>query len=489
MKCQNKFWIENLQDLFCSTDIVPLEGMHIIDQMNALSRLVIIVSIMLFLVGFKHSILFLLLSLLFIIILYYIQKYNMEHYREGYKQTSSERQPPTNTKSNKNGRSPVIPTIPIVNTDQSGMFCDDQLPGEPSDRKIASFNQRLVGPPNPKTRIAPIIIAPSHDLEYWRANNLINHSHINLLSEQDVYQSGYEVSTSCKNKKGAPTCLESFRLNKSPEYGTSSWHPQQEHYVEPSSGGYTQRDSYKYAKRFGKMSDDVNTSCGYNPEQILTSNLPSNYQADNRQKDPRMSTYNKNLFTQTIEPGVYSINQVNEPINSNMGISFTQQFEPSGRTVGKHGVMNTEYDPNVIEPIKQSPNFSLINAVNESNIYDPRFTGYGTSYRSYVDKELGQPRFMYDDINAVRMPNYITRNYLDFEPFGDTYGPIKEGEQDGNKYNANIRELAQSAWMDNTCKFREDLSNSLLRKRNGEMWQQRMFPINKSGQRMLGGLR
>ena len=96
---------------------------------------------------------------------------------------------------------------------------------------------------------------------------------------------------------------------------------------------------------------------------------------------------------------------------------------------------------------------------------------------------------MYDDINAVRMPNYITRNYLDFEPFGDTYGPIKEGEQDGNKYNANIRELAQSAWMDNTCKFREDLSNSLLRKRNGEMWQQRMFPINKSGQRMLGGLR
>lgn len=489
MKCKNKFWIENLQDIFCSTDIVPLEGMNITDQMNALSRLVIIVSIILFLVGFKHSILFLLLSLLFIIILYYIQKYNMEHYREGFKQTYSERQSPSTAKSTKTAREKIIPTIPIVKTDQSGMFCNDEIPGEPSEYKFTSFNQTLVGPPNPKTRIAPVVIPPSHDLEYWRANNLINHSHINLLSQQDVYQSGYEVSTSCKNKMGAPTCSESQFQKKQPEYGTNAWNPQQEHYVEPSSGGYTQRDMYKYAKRFEKSSDDVNTSCGYNPKQIFTSNLPSNYNADNRQKDANMSTYNKNLFTQIIEPGIYTVNQVNEPINSNIGISFTQQFEPSKKTIGKHGIMNTEYDPNVIEPVKQTPNFNLINAVNESNIYDPRFSGYGTSYRSYVDKELGQPRFMYDDINAVRMPNYITRNYLDFEPFGDTYGTVKEGEQDGNKYNANIRELAQNAWIENTSQFREEMGNSLLRKRNAEMWQQRMFPISKTSQRMLGGLR
>ena len=35
-----------------------------------------------------------------------------------------------------------------------------------------------------------------------------------------------------------------------------------------------------------------------------------------------------------------------------------------------------------------------INGPNESNVYDPRFTGYGTNYRTYIESVTGQPRFI-----------------------------------------------------------------------------------------------
>ena len=72
----------------------------------------------------------------------------------------------------------------------------------------------------------------------------------------------------------------------------------------------------------------------------------------------------------------------------------------------------TEHDPRVYKP-KMMPNTPDM-TVTESDIYDPRFNGYGTSYRAYTDENIGQTRFYYDDINSVRMPNYIVRSNIDF---------------------------------------------------------------------------
>jgi hypothetical protein len=408
----------------------------------------------------------------------------MKHIREGFNDTQQ-----------------ILPMrqikIPRVVADDAYFYANDPISLEPFDKTTLSLNQKLVGQANPKTKIAPIIIAPSHDLDYWRANNLITHSHVNIKTEQDVYQSGYEITTACNN----PKIKEKFGYNNSkeyklpPKYGSNTWHPQQE---EDSSNNKTQKELYFPFKdqnsiklRKNVVLDEnrgqVNTSCSYNPKQIVTSNLPSNYNASNCQEDPKMAQYNKNLFTQIIEPGIYTVNQVNEPINSNMGISFTQQLEPTTYEIDKNGGMTfTQHDPRIIEPVEQIPQEQT---VNESNIYDPRFSGYGTSYRSYIDKQLGQPRFAYDDINAIRMPNYITRNKIDFESFGDTYGPLKPGEENGNDLTANIRELSQASWFKNTGDFRESLMFSSLRKRNSEMWQRRMYPMSTSNQRMSGGMR
>ena len=148
---------------------------------------------------------------------------------------------------------------------------------------------------------------------------------------------------------------------------------------------------------------------------------------------------------------------LDEPIQSNIGISYTQQFPQESKP---------RYNS-----CKTSDNTPV-----ESNVFDPRFYGYGTSYRSYVEPVTGQPRFMYDDINAVKMPNYVVRSKIDHLQEASKYETLSDFNRYGNPNTRNIRQIAQDAWLTNTNNFIEDLSKSLMRKRNGEMQQLRYMP-------------
>jgi len=131
-----------------------------------------------------------------------------------------------------------------------------------------------------------------------------------------------------------------------------------------------------------------------------------------------------------------------------------------------HDPKNTIITPqSVKEPITQ----------DHTNVYDPRFTGYGTSYRSYVDKLTGRPKFFYDDVDAITMPNYITRSNVDVFPWANTYGSDKMLTQsEGDEY----RQLANNAFTDSAITFRTELQERLMRKRNAELWQLRVAPIS-----------
>lgn len=118
-----------------------------------------------------------------------------------------------------------------------------------------------------------------------------------------------------------------------------------------------------------------------------------------------------------------------------------------------------------------------------STIYDPRMVGYSDSQRGYIDRLLGQPKFYYDDINAARAPNYISRNKIDIYAFGESTGRLKNPK---NVYGDN-NQLAVEEFHNSTLQHRSDLMQSLMNKRNGEMWQLRQYPISTNGQRMSGG--
>ena len=510
LRCNNKIWIENIMNLFCDFKLLPLSNMTLEAKINSLTRLIIFISILFLLVfDIKYSLFFLLTSLLIIIIFYYIIKdKNMSNKMKNIKESYTYQ--PTFS-AGKNGYSAKyrgdIKKNPTNDTENlllkrptAFRFCDDGVDFDFNATEYMSINQKLVGQANPKTLIPPVIVPPSHDLTYWKANNLITHSHINEQSQYDVYQSGYQVSNCCDSQLYDPTDIKYD--NYSDKLVTfSEMRDKTEPRYDYKRNNYENnkvfiqediKENFEHSPRDviepnihirPNESGQVNVSCGYNPKQLFQADLPTNFPSGNCQKDSNFKDYNKNLFTQTIQPNVYSRNQINEPINSNIGISFTQQFEPLTASANNGQIMYTEHDPRifehqVIEPPEQG--------VNEANVYDPRFTGYGTSYRAYTDDLLGQTKFFYDDINAIRMPNYITRNKIDFLPYADTYGPQKN--ENGLEYTNKIKQMAQDSWTENSLNFRTGLQESLLRKRNAELWQTRYMPLSSGQSKMLGGL-
>ena len=302
-------------------------------------------------------------------------------------------------------------------------------------------NQSLLGGPNPKTLIPPIMAPRMADLEYWRVNDELTPEVINDEKERYEFESGYDVTYQPFQNYSAPKSnLCPYKRRKKAKTSQPNYS-----FEKNADGTYDSIENFPY---------EINNN--YRKDLRDTENLLLNKPFSN---NPLFKNrYNPNLFTETITPGAYHINDRNEPINSLMGVSYPQQFQESN------------YEE--IEPYED---------VDVSNTYDPRFNGYGTSYRSYVDENLGQPRFYYDDVNAIKMPNYITRNAIDVTSFGDSYGPLKKH----NPYTANIHKLADEDYTDSMITFRTEMQERLMRKRNAERWQQRQYPISRNGQRML----
>jgi len=225
---------------------------------------------------------------------------------------------------------------------------------------------------------------------------------------------------------------------------------------------------------------DINITCGYNRQNPFLYGLPTNYAAGNCEKDVNMKNYNDNLFTQTLQPGIYTKTQVVETPNSNIGISFAQPFEPVTVNNTNCGKMFTQIDPNLITDVIE-PNTEFFEEPNIYNVYDPRCNGYGTSYRAYNDDLTGQTRFMYDDIDAIRNPNYISRSHIDTLPFADKYGPMQPCGMEGNINTGQIREMVNQSFTNSTNNFRSELQERLMRKNNAVAWQRRQAPISTGG--------
>lgn len=192
------------------------------------------------------------------------------------------------------------------------------------------------------------------------------------------------------------------------------------------------------------------------------------------------------------QPGIYTMSETRQPINSTNGIAIVPQFPE--HTYNIRGSVNQIFfdTNNAISYVLETPNEVLALPTpppssapvlvtratdycepNIANVYDPRFTGYGPSDRCFVDECLGQTRYFYDDIDAIRMPNYITRNKLDScLTFGDSYGDVNAG----NLSLDDVRASAEKSWVDNSLSFRENMMLSLMRKKNEEMVQKRVAP-------------
>jgi hypothetical protein len=503
------FWIDSIVDNISKFIYINLNTEK---SFNNMLQIIFGIFLILLLIDSKYCYIFLLISLLFIIVIYYFRKNKMYKCNEKFEFSN------LSTSENKNINGKVYRQTSIQ-TPEPIPFCNDYISIEPQTPVTYGLNQRLAGTANPKTNIAPVVLPPIYDLEYWKDNNMIQFSAINTKGvQEDMYLSGYAESTCCdylpqgttispseNNIKKETTVggrtIENYQIvSPTPVEDIPDIIGKRRKVIEGYSNinsptpvedipdiighrrkvieGYAEFETIENPKKvkvIGNQSGWVNTSCGYNPEQVYKSSLPSNYSAGNCEQDPSLKQYNENLFTQTITPGVYTRSQINEPINSNIGISFQQQFEPVTCHNDDKGLHYLQHDPRIIEPAILRP--KPVDQATYDNVYDPRFYGYGTSYRSYNEPVTGQTRFMYDDINSIRMPNYITRSKIDHLPYADKYGPMEEGSEFGNVHNPHIKYLAQDSWLRDSLEFRNDLSERRMRKINSEAWQKRQSPL------------
>ena len=519
-----------INKIFCNFRIIPTSDMNTEEQIDSLIRLLILLLLILFAVSlfvninmYIHTI-----FILIIIILCYIKE-NMSNKKENFDYIYPQQNKNFTTQQPKDNKQaqisqlgqPIYQRAQTVKNEQviiqktvSNPFAYDAVPVESNDDNYVSSNYKFVGGPNPKTLIPPVIVPPIADMSYWKANNITTHSHINDSKNLEVFQSGYEVSNLCGNNN-CPTTNNNYDLNKlnsrykkinqkqeKPNTNFNNKYHQKyfDHQKDTHNAFYDNQlvENFTIEDFDDDKNDEniqniglVNKTCSYEKNQFKDYNLPVNLAVGKCQKQNRIKNFNKNLFTQTIQPGVYTVNQVNEPINSNMGISFGQQFEPLTYDIDDEGNINyIEHDPLEMnfdskENILKYRDNDVIEPITQTNVYDPRFTGYGTSYRAYNDENIGQTRFFYDDINSVRMPNYVIRSKIDFADFADTYGPMNDKR--GNINNSTIRALANQKFVDDAIVFRTGMQERLMRKRNSDGWQQRYKPINKNSQRMLSG--
>lgn len=175
------------------------------------------------------------------------------------------------------------------------------------------------------------------------------------------------------------------------------------------------------------------------------------------------ANYIRNLHINAIQPGIYSANEASEPITS--GISETPQFRGASRRIIDGDTFYTRHVDGT--PLQKTPREPPSPSVLD-NTYDPRGSGYGPAYRAYEDEMTGQIRYYYDDINAVKMPN-VSRSNIDHH--ADLPGRCDN------------REFVEERYADNVMSHRSDIQETIMRKMNANMWQNRKFPKHTMGRK------
>ena len=152
-ECKKRFWLENLPDLFCSLSLIPTQSMSPENQFNALTRLILAVSLMLYILNYKYTSIFLLLSIVLIVVIYYVQqKYKQEAYT------------PTITYQNQ----PITQTTSIglneLRDYQNTLLRTDQDVTRSGRSFQTQYEMELreAGPPLPRTLVKPIVVDPPY---------------------------------------------------------------------------------------------------------------------------------------------------------------------------------------------------------------------------------------------------------------------------------------------------------------------------------------
>ena len=480
------FWIFKPVSLLSSTDLIPLTCMTLDQKMNAVTRFLILITLLLLLFNVNNA-LIMFFSALVIIILIYVIYYKIEMNTECFESD----------------------VIVDNNSFQQSCYQNDV-----DLNNLLSFNYEPPAIHNLRFNDPPPYISPSHDLENWKESSLTQHSHIKgnkggYSQKQSGYKS-YNATTACGINPPIYQCEDEalpYRVctrektyncentsirnnthdhkNKIPVYTVENFKHDGDYYdtignqsiktcEQKCTRGREQVPTKDCNKQCVALPGDLIEHCGYNPDKGCAG-MPHNQPMSINDYYPTLTGYHKNLNTQIIDPsGVYTQTEVSEPQMTNLGISFAQQFQPLQTVREGDSEIIIRKNPRLYSNPQKIYDYGEI---TPDSIYDPRSAGYGDDRRTYIDTISGQPRFYYDDINAAREGNFITRNNIDVYNFTNQIGIFDE------QVNSNpleiIKSQAHDAFINNSNDYRTSLQESLMRKSNEMVRQRRLFPIQR----------
>jgi len=209
----------------------------------------------------------------------------------------------------------------------------------------------------------------------------------------------------------------------------------------------------------------------------------------------------KRYFLQDLQPKLYSYTVDQQPINSNVGITYAPQNPPPVLDQITDSRLSrpiyTRIDPQLVrtdgtraqralQPTRTNWSAEYSNfvppegSINYEDIYDPRFTSYGDPYRSYSDVNLGQVQYYYSDIDAYRYPNFVSRSNVDFIEYRTPQGQIWPEYQRTAGVD-DTRSHVESQYTADDTFHREDLMSRQMAKANRIAWAQRFAPLRQRG--------
>ncbi|NDE16081.1 hypothetical protein EBZ80_14235 [bacterium] len=383
---------------------------------------------------------------------------------------------------------------------------------QPVGPEYASRNQKLVGQANPKTRNTPIVPNRAFDTDVWSNDSFFVPSGINRQYNQEFYQNGY-IETCPSVTCGAPKSMlvqENYCCGGKTDANNGK-HTSSHHNAHLSSSS-SSIDCAPHPTASVPLQERVTSSMINAPYGLFPGNAerqePINF-PPNQMGMCNSARYNAELNTTLLQPNLvaYSNINVNDANQSNLGISFTQPHLPTklvdipgtdaqafvevdlytdpkrlARLATSSSSGGDRYDGNddiqenfapTHSPYQTTPTSGRGQPMDPRTIYDPRLTGYGTSYRQYTDEMTGQPRFYYDDVDAQRQYNFVTRTKVDFLPQLASSGPYEPQRLS----NMEVRQLAEQAFHNDTLQQRTELQDRLMQKVIHRTRQRKQAPI------------
>ena len=516
--CQNKFWIFRLQDLFCEYTLVPKKNMSLEKKMNTLTRDIIILFLILYILNVKNIGWYFIISILIIIILYFIQKNKMiqENYEQPFLNSMMMK---PNQYTTKKVEKTYLTNMDIERDvmsqknnlaaymERQGRYCDNSKYLPLNETQV--FKERaLSGPPNPETNFNLYIEPRPADIFYWRDNQYVNYDKLNVYKPDSLYDSGYiprqfeskplfDVSQYFDEDPFKKTGQDDYfvveRNFKEPAYKNSfekelkqidkefpiKQIPIKENYEKiekkaPLKEEYAYSNIYQNYQQDEQSVPDFYYSAGVNTDNTKY-NLPINYPATPLEMRDKQKPLNNEVFTLRLTPTLANQYEVVYPNNSNISVSTVlpkrEQIsrDENGKTIYTSAPPMNDNRNIIKNPFKGDPTVD--------SMYDSKTVGYGPSYRSYYEPISGTMRYYYDDIDVVKHGAIMTDNKIDI--FEGSMN--KMGLMPGSLFDLNtMKKIEQNRFLDMTSMHRESMQSSLMEYVGDREWQTKHAPTYSS---------